>query len=181
MDLRIQRTRKNIINAFIELRASKPLEKITVKELSDLAFINKATFYTHYRDIYDLAEQLENEAVASVINDIPHPEYLITHPKQGIMELTSAILRQGNLFHILFSGTRQGILIERIEDNLKAKIYGIFPEYKTDLEKELLLSVLIHGNFQAFADHANENFDKVIEILGNISECLMQNYGRDRA
>ena len=37
MDLRIQRTRKSIINAFIELRATKPLEKITVKELSDLA------------------------------------------------------------------------------------------------------------------------------------------------
>ena len=73
MDLRIQRTKKSIINAFIELRASKPLEKITIKELSDLAFINKATFYTHYKDIYDLAEQLENEAVTSVLNDIPHP------------------------------------------------------------------------------------------------------------
>ncbi len=176
MDLRIQRTRKSIINAFIELRAAKPLEKITVKELSDLAFINKATFYTHYKDIYDLAEQLENEAVTSILNDIPHPEYLVTHPKQGIMELTSAFLRQGNLFHILFSGTRQGILIERLENNLKEKIYSIYPEYKTNLEKELLLSVLIHGNFRAFVNHSNENFDKVIEILGNISECLMQNY-----
>ncbi len=175
MDLRIQRTRKNIINAFIELRASKPLEKITVKELSDLAFINKATFYTHYKDIYDLAEQLENEAIASVLNDIPHPEYLVTHPKQGILELTSAFLRQGNLFNILFSGTRQGILIERIENNLKQKIYSIYPEYKTNLEKELLLSVLIQGNFRAFISHTDEDFDKVIAILRNISECIMQN------
>lgn len=179
MDLRIQRTEKNIINAFIELRASKPLEKITVKELSDLAFINKATFYTHYKDIYDLAEQLENEAIASVLNDIPHPEYLVTHPKQGILELTSAFLRQSNLFNILFSGTRQGILIERIENNLKKKIYSIYPEYKTNLEKELLLSVLIHGNFRTFMNHGNENFDKVIDILGNISECLMQNCDHD--
>ncbi len=175
MDLRIQRTRKSIINAFIELRASKPLEKITVKELSDLAFINKATFYTHYKDIYDLAEQLENEAIASVLNDIPHPEYLVTHPKQGILELTSAFLRQGHLFNILFSGTRQGILIERIEDNLKQKIYGIYPEYKTNLEKELLLSVLIQGNFRAFISHTDEDFDQVIAILGNISECIIQN------
>lgn len=179
MDLRIQRTRKSIINAFIELRTSKPLEKITVKELSDLAFINKATFYTHYKDIYDLAEQLENEAIASVLNDIPHPEYLVTHPKQGVLELTSAFLRQGNLFNILFSGTRQGILIERIENNLKEKIYSIYPEYKTNLEKELLLSVLIHGNFHAFTSHTNEDFDKVIAILGNISECIVQNWDND--
>lgn len=174
MDLRIQRTRKSIINAFIELRAAKPLEKITVKELSDLAFINKATFYTHYKDIYDLAGQLENEAIASALNDIPHPEYLVTHPKEGILALTSAFLRQGNLFNILFSGTRQGILIERIENNLKEKIYDIYPEYRMDLEKELLLSVLIHGNFHAFISHTDEDFDRVIEILGDISENMMK-------
>lgn len=48
MDLRIERTRKSIINAFIELRAHKPIEKITVKELAERAYINKATFYSHY-------------------------------------------------------------------------------------------------------------------------------------
>ncbi len=69
-------------------------------------------------------------------------------------------------------------MIERIENNLKEKIYSIYPEYKTNLEKELLLSVLIHGNFRAFVNHADENFDTVIEILGNISECLLHNYER---
>ena len=56
MDLRIERTRKCIKDAFIELRKSKPIEKITVKELAALASINKATFYSHYNDIYDLSD-----------------------------------------------------------------------------------------------------------------------------
>ena len=34
MDLRVEKTRKSIINAFIALRAKKPLEKITIKDLS---------------------------------------------------------------------------------------------------------------------------------------------------
>ena len=58
MDPRIQRTKNSIIDAFIQLRAKKPLEKITIRELSQLAGINKATFYLHYQDIYDLAHQL---------------------------------------------------------------------------------------------------------------------------
>lgn len=165
-----------LLRFFAILQSAKPLEKITIIELSDLAFVNKATFYTHYIDIYDLAEQLENESVTSILNDIPHLEYLITLSKQGIMELTSAFLRQGNLFNILFSGTRHGILIEKIDNYLKEKIYSIYPEYKTELEKELLLSVLIRGNFHACTNQASENFDKVIEILRNISECLLQNY-----
>ena len=40
MDLRTEKTRRSIINAFLELRAKKPLEKITVKELSEKAEIN---------------------------------------------------------------------------------------------------------------------------------------------
>ena len=52
MDLRVEKTRKSIINAFIALRAKKPLEKITIKELCEKAMINKSTFYSHNADIY---------------------------------------------------------------------------------------------------------------------------------
>ena len=74
MDLRVQRTRKNIRDAFIELRSRKPIEKITVKELAEAAFINKATFYQHYEDLYDLSESMENELIDNIISSIPHPE-----------------------------------------------------------------------------------------------------------
>lgn len=176
MDLRVQRTKRNLINAFIKLRTTKPIEKITIRELADLAEINKATFYTHYKDIYDLSEQLENEVIASIISDIPHPEYLILHPKRGVMDLLKAILKQGSLINILFSGSRQGMLAERIESNLKSYIYDLFPEYKTELKRELLLTVLIRGSFHAYMSHREENIDEVVEILGDISECLIQNY-----
>ena len=59
MDLRIQKTRQNIFQAFIELREKYPLEKITVKELTERAQISKQTFYLHYRDMYDLSERID--------------------------------------------------------------------------------------------------------------------------
>ena len=43
-------------NAFLQLRAKKDLERISVKELTQLAEVSKATFYLHYRDIYDLSD-----------------------------------------------------------------------------------------------------------------------------
>ena len=78
MDLRIQKTEHAIKNAFIELRSKKPLEKITVKELCELAMINKSTFYSHYEDIYALSETMEQETVASRLNHREHrsPERL---------------------------------------------------------------------------------------------------------
>ena len=74
MDLRVQRTRMNIRDAFIELRSRKPIEKITVKELAEAAFINKATFYQHYADLYDLSESMEDELIDNIIGSIPHPD-----------------------------------------------------------------------------------------------------------
>ena len=67
MDLRIERTKKCIKDAVIELRKNRSIEKITIKELAALASINKATFYSHYSDIYDLSEQLENEIILSIL------------------------------------------------------------------------------------------------------------------
>lgn len=43
MDLRERKTKRAIKDAFLQLRAKKPLERITIKELSDLAEISKAT------------------------------------------------------------------------------------------------------------------------------------------
>ena len=176
MDLRVQRKQRNIINAFLQLRTKKPIEKITIKELSELAYINKATFYTHYRDIYDLSEQLENEAINTMLNDLPHPECLIVNSKKWMKELAAALLNPGEIFDILFSGTRKTVLLERLESNIKNHIYRKYLAYKDNLEKELLLTFLIQGSFHAFLTYRRENYQAVIGTLGDFTECLMKNY-----
>ena len=110
MDLRKERTKRNIINAFIELRAKKPLERITVKELSELALINKATFYSHYEDVYDLSKQLEDETINSIIMNVSNLDNMIENTKQTTHELVTAFLSQTQLINILFSDSRNKYL-----------------------------------------------------------------------
>ena len=74
MDLRVVKTKRSIKAAFLELRRKKPIEKITVKELADLAMINKGTFYLHYQDIYNLSDEIENEFIDDIIKDVPELE-----------------------------------------------------------------------------------------------------------
>ena len=136
MDLRIKKTKSSIINAFLELRSKKELEKITVKELCETAQINKSTFYTHYQDIYDLSEQLEDELVTSRMNEIRHPENVIENPAAFTRELFEGCLAKGPLIDTLFSGNRSGLLIERIETALKKSIYELYPQFKNDMAKD---------------------------------------------
>ena len=57
---RTSRTKKAICDAFAELMYEKELSKITVQELADRADVERATFYKHYYDIYDVYEKMES-------------------------------------------------------------------------------------------------------------------------
>ncbi len=63
LDRRTAYTRMVIRDSLYELLKTKSLSQITVKELCELADINRATFYRNYMDIYDLYEKLEAELI----------------------------------------------------------------------------------------------------------------------
>jgi AcrR family transcriptional regulator len=60
-DARVRYTKGVLRDSLIKLLKAKPIQAVTVKELCELAQINRATFYTHYSNPYDLLEQIENE------------------------------------------------------------------------------------------------------------------------
>lgn len=65
LDLRVKRTNKYIIEAFIRLVEEKGFEQVTVQNIADEAMINRATFYAHYKDKQDLYEKIFDLAVES--------------------------------------------------------------------------------------------------------------------
>lgn len=67
-DRRVKYTKMVLKKSFVNLLKKKTLSKITIKEICEDADINRATFYSHYSDQYDLLCQIENE----LIEDINH-------------------------------------------------------------------------------------------------------------
>lgn len=165
MDRRIERTRSSIINAFLELRSGKPIEKISIKELCEKAGINKSTFYTHYQDIYDLSEQLESQVAGDILSEIGHPDHIFSHPEDFTRELYYAYLAQEHLIHILFSGSRSGMLIVRIENSLKDMIRRMYPTLLDDPAAETLFTLEVYGEYYAFLKCRHLGDTQVIETL----------------
>ena len=67
-DLRVIKTRKSIMQAFIKLSGVKDFKSITVKDITQEALINRATFYYHFSDIYDLLEKALAEELLINLN-----------------------------------------------------------------------------------------------------------------
>lgn len=62
-DARITYTKAMIRNSFIKLLNEKPLAQIKLKEVCELAGINRSTFYRYYQDIYDWYNKMETECL----------------------------------------------------------------------------------------------------------------------
>lgn len=174
MDLRVKKTKTNIINAFLKLRSHKALEKITIKELAAEAQINKATFYLHYKDIYDLSDALEREIVNNIMSGIEHPDTVVSDPKRFVKELANAFYSNHALINTVFSGRQQNSLIDGIEKQIKELVYETNPELRGDTEIDVLITYQIKGGYYAFVQNIDKDTDTILSILGTISEYITE-------
>jgi AcrR family transcriptional regulator len=62
VDPRVRRTRELIVRAFNELVSEKGHTGLTVQEIAERATINRATFYAHFTDQYELFDHVISEA-----------------------------------------------------------------------------------------------------------------------
>ncbi|HIW75996.1 MULTISPECIES: TetR/AcrR family transcriptional regulator [Gordonibacter] len=69
-DHRVRLTKMLLREAFLDLLLEKPVAKITVKELCDKAGVNRATFYAHYRDLFDLHEEIEQDLAHTIMHSL---------------------------------------------------------------------------------------------------------------
>ena len=60
-DRRVRKTKRLLRQGLSQLMMQKKIKDISVRELAELVDINRGTFYIHYRDIYDMVAQIENE------------------------------------------------------------------------------------------------------------------------
>jgi AcrR family transcriptional regulator len=63
-------TKMAIVKAFEELARVKNVDRITVKEITDKCQISRNTFYYHFKDIYDVLEEMLNQRVEQMIETL---------------------------------------------------------------------------------------------------------------
>ena len=94
-DRRVRRTKKLLTKALTELLQTKQINEITVKELTDLADMNRGTFYLYYKDIFDMLEKIEEELFQKL------DAIAQTHEHGDLTEQVKPILL--DLFHFIFA------------------------------------------------------------------------------
>lgn len=176
MDIRIKKTKASIYNAFVSFREKKDLERITIKELTEAAQISKQTFYLHYRDIYDLSEQIEKELVDELLGSITYKSDYLENICSITIQLFNNAAAKGKLFKTIFSGSRVNNLVSAIEQGIKKYVYEEYPHLKSDLKTSIYITVLVQGCYFAYEKYSSVDQERVTNILGKISTAITDTY-----
>lgn len=116
-DLRVMKTRKIIMDSFVKLSGVKEFKDITVKDITTEAMINRATFYYHFKDIYDLLEKVLVEVLmVNLDSAIYENTELNEDTLTKIFEATTTFQRSlSNRCHRGYEDTIARIIREQLE------------------------------------------------------------------
>ncbi len=176
MDLRIQRTKAAIKEAFVELRKSKPIEKITVTELTKLANINKATFYLHYSDIFMLSDEIEDNMIDEILINLKVLDRFFDNPQANATEILKAILAHSDQLKQMFSGSRSQQYSIKIEKRIRTILLQNYPQFDTK-RNNVILTFIIQGCFHSAYKISNDlenSAEEVDEIARLLSKMVSE-------
>lgn len=151
-DLRIVRTRKMLREAMIALAIQKGFASVTVNDIVELAMVNRATFYRHYQDKYDLVESYLDELYTELnatLASSPGSE----EPNPGLVKLFEHIRDNAPFYRAMLGPHGYSGFGERIRRLTEATLRARWEAAggRTRMPSAMLLNYLSHASYGALA------------------------------
>lgn len=149
-DRRILRTKRLLTDALVSLLKVKSIQNISVKELCDTADINRSTFYLHYKDIYDMMQQIENDILEQFEQLFTHHRLkdMYSDPYDLLHDIFLLTLEYSELFQTLLSPNGDISFLMEIKYLFRNRYLEIFlssTQEKDTTKLEYSYSFIVNG------------------------------------
>ncbi len=142
MDLRIIKTKQQIKQAFLSLRRQYTPEKIKVKDICEKAMINKTTFYKHYVDSLDLANEIEQGCIEKLLGTFSEKKKLFDSPMAYVQGLLGAVEKQAEELRTVYRG-RMDAFMAKLESGLM-QAYESVENTERRMAATFMISGIVH-------------------------------------
>ena len=172
-DLRWQRTERNLMAAFKEELAARPLDKISVTALAKAADINKATFYLHYRDVYDLAAAYARQTAEDIVDGMDYLEAFFADPARFVRCFMDDFDLLRSRTDALAPNYLMPIFLDRLTARMDERLRAAFPP-EDDAQGEILLTFVIGGFFATMARYIDSDKERAAEAAAHLLIALKE-------
>lgn len=184
---RVRLTKQLVQDSLIELLNDKPIEKISISELCQLADINRTTFYNHYGSQYDVLQEVGESIADNIVNSATQESGKTSLPLESQVSLICHYLQEHPLeANILLRHFNADDMV--IRDMLLKRMsgeqiqYPAFADKYDENTKKLLFNFLIHGIYNLMRCWLLEKVDKTPEDIGRLAaDIAMHGWLRTKA
>jgi len=175
VDPRSIRTRRLLIEAFLKLTTKKDFKEITIKDITDEATVNRATFYSHFLDKYDLMDAgIIEDIIENVVKNLSQYDQLNEESIINIFvtltkfhtDLATQFDTQCRRSYASFSS----IIEQKLKKELEKVFYSIFLKQQSKLDlKDLTIGAAgqswgIYGASVDWKDNSSLSAEQYINI-----------------
>ena len=177
-DRRVRRTKKLLTQALTQLLQEKQINEITVKELTDLADMNRGTFYLYYKDIFDMLEKIEDglfEALEEIVFLHEHDD-VSQQTKPILLDLFRFIEDNQEMCRVLLSPHGDMNFLHRLNEVVREKCLQMWPnkEDKNDATFEYHYSFVVYGCVGVFRAWLNSECQEPAEKMAEMADAMIR-------
>ena len=174
------RTQNLLKNGLTELMLTKPVQNITVKELTDYVDLNRGTFYLHYKDILDLLEHLENDMLDEFveINNSYKREELNGRPFPLICNLYKFLGKNADFVKLVLSTNQELNFKNRLKDIIRERCINDWDKifaHADPLLSDIYSSYILSGCIGIIENWIQKDTRQSPEELARLTEDIMLN------
>lgn len=121
VDPRVIRTRKLLRDSLIELISERGYDAITVKDITERATLNRATFYLHYQDKEDLLERGFEQIWDELTAENPFPQapggrLSLDATRETVLRDFRHLARYAAFYRVMIGGHGVSTFVRRMQD-----------------------------------------------------------------
>ncbi|MGI6717206.1 MAG: TetR/AcrR family transcriptional regulator [Eubacteriales bacterium] len=124
-DRRVKYTKMVLKDSLIKLMQEKPISRITIKAICEDADVNRATYYSHYKDQFDQLNQIEAEFIHA-INEYLDGLAESLAPEKVLESILQYILDNRNLCCTLLSPNGDMRFEEKVSEIVRDRVFAVW-------------------------------------------------------
>ena len=180
-DRRVRRTKKILTQALMQLMQEKQVKEITVRELTDLADMNRGTFYLYYRDIYDMLEKLQDSLFEALDNiaALHETDAARQETKPILLDVFRFVEENQEIVRVLLSPHGDMKFLHRLYEVIREKCLDVFPctsaaEMKNVADFDYRFSFVIYGAAGLIRAWVNRNCEESAVQMAELADALIR-------
>ena len=153
-DKRSVKTRKAIKLSFFKILKTKDISEINITEITNAANINRNSFYTHYKNINNILDDINNDIcnyVGKILEKHPYNE-MINNPYIIINEFSKVISNNNYIAEYLIFSKSSNKLARKLKNGICDKFYQSYLNSvdRADPMARYMIAYVISGVFEMY-------------------------------